>query len=430
MTHEKSSSRRYGRVDHRGRNHDSAHSDAAPLGEVHPHPLAPAGLATQITTQAGLLELLQTLRKAGSFAYDSEFIGELTYVPRLCLVQVCWADGIALIDPLAADIDVTPFWELLCDPEVTKIVHAGQQDVEPVARLLGRPAQAVFDTQIAAGMVGLPYPVSLAKLVTEVTGAKLGKSLTFCQWDQRPLSAMQVRYAADDVRYLLAVYEHLKKRLEATGHLRWAMAESDAMCQVSEFGFDPESQYRRVRGATSLSPRGLALLKELTIWRDRCAQKHDLPARSFLRDEILVDLAKQPVKSVDKLSRVRGLPRPVEQDYGQQIVELTNASLAAPDGNLPRIKEYEPGPTDRFYADALWAAAQCLAMGQQIDISLITSRQEIGECYRHLAAGESTESMRIGTGWRKEALGDPLAELFHGRRELHARWTDSGLHLQ
>jgi ribonuclease D len=383
-----------------------------------------------VTTQTELQTLLATLRNAGLFAYDSEFIGELTYVPRLCLIQVCWAGGIALIDPLAHGMDVTPFWQLLNDPAVTKVVHAGQQDVEPVARLLKAPAQGVFDTQIAAGMVGLPYPVSLAKLVTEVAGAKLGKSLTFSHWDQRPLSAMQLRYAADDVRYLLAVYEYLKSQLESLGHLNWALAESDLMCQVSEFGFDPDSQYLRIRGATSLSARGLALLKELTIWRDRCARRHDLPPRSFLRDEILIDLSKQPVKSVDKLARVKGLPRPVEQDYGTEIVQITNTVLATPDVNLPRPNDYEPGPRDRFSADALWAAAQCLATGQQIDINLITSRQEIGEFYRRLSAGESMDSMRIATGWRKEALGDPLATLFHGRRTLNAHWNDGSLHLQ
>jgi ribonuclease D len=104
---------------------------------------------------------------------------------------------------------------------------------------------------------------------------------------------MQLRYAADDVRYLLAVHDDLTRKLEASNHLAWAMAEGDAMCQVSEFGFDPESQFLRVRGATSLQPRQLAVLKELTIWRDQCARQHDVPARSFLKDEILIDMSRQ-----------------------------------------------------------------------------------------------------------------------------------------
>ena len=128
----------------------------------------------------------------------------------------------ALIDPLAG-IDLRPFWELLCDPSVEKIVHAGQQDIEPVVRHLGRAPANIFDTQIAAGLAGLPYPVSLSKLVNELAGAKLGKGLTFTHWDQRPLSAMQLRYAADDVRYLPRV--HVRARptsRKSSGHAEWA----------------------------------------------------------------------------------------------------------------------------------------------------------------------------------------------------------------
>lgn len=417
----------FGRGAHRARNHDSAHAEEADLPAPASHPLVPAGPPQLIDTQAGLLQLLAALREAKLFAYDSEFIGELTYVPKLCLIQVCWAGGVALIDPLASGVDVTPFWEVLADPSVTKIVHAGQQDVEPVARLLNRPATNIFDTQIAAGLAGLPYPLSLAKLVAEVAGAKLGKSLTFSHWDQRPLSPMQLRYAADDVRYLLAVYDYLKKRLDGLGHMTWALAESEAICQVDEFGFDPAGAFLRIRGATSLPPRGLAVLRELTIWRDRCARHHDLPPRAFLKDEILVDMARQPIKSIDKLARVKGLPRPVEAEYGQQIVTLTAEALAAPEANLPKLNDYEPSPFERFSADALWASAQTLAIGRGIDPNLVTSRQEIGELHRRLTATEPVDTMRIMTAWRQDALGDPLIALFNGDRSLDAKWVDGVL---
>jgi ribonuclease D len=429
MSNDPQRRRQYGRGAHRGRSHDSAHAESNEPGAATSHPLVPTGAPALIETQDQLLALLDTLRQAEVFAYDSEFIGELTYVPKLCLVQVCWADGVALIDPLADGVDVAPFWELLCDPGVTKVVHAGEQDVEPVARLLGKPAAGIFDTQIAAGLVGLPYPVSLAKLVGELTGAKLGKSLTFSHWDQRPLSTMQLRYAADDVRYLLAVYDELKRRAAALGHLEWALAESEAMCQVSEFGFDPDTAYLRVRGATSLPPRNLGVLRDLTVWRDRCARHHDLPARAFLKDEILIDLSRQPVKSTDHLARVKGLPRPVEHEYGTQIVEVTTAALATPEAALPRPSDYEPLPSARFRGDAFWAAAQCLATGASIDPALLTSRQEIGELHRRLDAGDAIDDMRITTGWRHDALGGPLVDLYRGQRTLQATWTDNTLKL-
>src|SRR5580765_2392789 len=160
---------RFARSRHRSRNHEEAHSEDIhdPAHTSHPHhPHVPQGEAAVITDTASYDELLAHLREAGSFAYDSEFIGELTYIPKLCLIQVATTSRIALIDPLAG-LDLMRFWELLADPTVEKIVHAGEQDVEPVVRHLGRDAQNVFDTQIAAGFIGMAYPVALLKLVHE-----------------------------------------------------------------------------------------------------------------------------------------------------------------------------------------------------------------------------------------------------------------------
>src|SRR5579871_2662562 len=185
---------------HRARSHANAHADedSAPSAGHIEHALVPKGPATLIKQPAPLAELIDQLRTLGQFGYDSEFIGELTYVPKLCLIQVSTPQNIWLIDPLAG-LDLKPFWELIADPAVEKIVHAGQQDLEPVVRELGRAPANVFDTQIAAGFIGLPYPLSLSKLTFEMTGAKLPKGLTFTRWDQRPLSPSQLRYAADDV---------------------------------------------------------------------------------------------------------------------------------------------------------------------------------------------------------------------------------------
>ena len=298
----------HARAAHRARAHESAHAEdnngEAEKAPRPSHPLVPGGPAAVITTDEQLDELIAHLRSAGSFAYDSEFIGEMTYFPRLCLIQAATAQRVALVDPLAG-VELRPFWELLADASVEKVVHAGQQDVEPVWRHIGREARNVFDTQIAAGFVALPYPLSLSKLVGELTGAKLGKGLTFSHWDQRPLSSMQLRYAADDVRYLPLAREELRKRLDATGRAGWAAEECAAMTDPVLYRFDPDSSYLRVRGATSLHAKNLGVLRELTIWRNAAARAEDVPPRTFLRDEILIDLSRQPVKAVEKLDRVR-----------------------------------------------------------------------------------------------------------------------------
>ena len=371
--------------------------------------------------------MVNHLRICGRFGYDSEFIGELTYFPKLCLIQVASPERVALIDPLAG-LDLSPFWELVCDPSVEKIAHACQQDVEPVVRHLNRQPANIFDTQIAAGFIGLPYPVSLSKLVFELTGAKLGKGLTFTHWDQRPLSPMQLRYAADDVRYLPLVRDKIGRRLDELGHATWAVEECAALCNADLYQFDPRTQYLRVRGAGSLQPRNLAVLRDLTAWRDAAARAADVPPRAFLKDEVLLDLARNPVKTVDKLARVRGLPRPVEAAHGTEIVSVTQRALELPAADLPIPRDTEQTPSEKFRTDALWAAAQCLCAGRGIDVSLLATRQEIADFYSHVTRPNDTGTVpRLLTGWRREALGEPLTRLIHGTARVNIGWSKDSL---
>jgi ribonuclease D len=376
----------------------------------------------------GLAELIAHLRGVGSFAYDSEFIGELTYVPKLCLIQVASHERIALIDPLAG-LDLMPFWELLIDPSVEKVVHAGQQDVEPVIRLTGREPHNLFDTQLAGGFVRMAYPISLSRLVAEVMDVVLGKGLTFTHWDQRPLTAVQLRYAADDVRYLPAIRAELGSRLKAAGHLQWAREEFDSMCDASHYGFNPDVQYLRVRGSHSLKGQGLAVLRELTIWRDEAARAYDLPPRTFLRDEVLMDLAKSPVKSIDQLRRIRHLPKPVEQEYGERIVQATLAGLSSPADHLSKPRQNEQTPTMRFQADAVWAAAQSLCVAEGIDPALVMSHQEVVDWHRSFARGEDVSGFRLMRGWRAKAVGEKLVNLLNGKARVEMQWED-GLRAQ
>jgi ribonuclease D len=418
------------RTQHRARQHESAHAEASshPEHKVIDHPLVPRGPGEFIVTQSALANFLAHLHEQKSFAYDSEFIGELSYHPRLCLVQVCTTQRIGLIDPLA-DIDLAGFWKTLCDPSIEKIVHAGEQDIEPVHRLTGQPAANIFDTQVAAGFVGLAYPVGLSKLVHELTGAKLGKGLTFTHWDQRPLSPLQLRYAADDVRYLPAVRAEIGRRMEALGHTDWARQEFDSLCDPSRYGFDAETCFARIRGAGSLSPQQLAVLRELTIWRDSAARAHDLPPRAFLKDEILLDMSRQPIKSVEKLARVKGLPRPVEAAHGAAIVEATARGLAVLPAQRPTPKNLEPTPSERFGADSLFALASTICAARCIDPALVTSRQEVAELHRALLEESALPDLSLLKGWRAQACGNQLVDLFNGKGKLLLNWTEGRLRL-
>jgi len=411
-------------MNHRSRSHHAAHLDDGPQDDVPEMELVHRGEPALAATGEQLARLIETLRADGSFAYDSEFISELSYHPRLCLVQVASRRALALIDPLAG-FDMTPFWELLADASVTKIVHAGESDIEPVVRHLGRPAANVFDTQIGAGFIGLPYPVSLKKLVYELTGVNLGRDLGFSNWQQRPLSPVQLRYAADDVRYLPAVHRGMLAQLETLGHAHRAEEECAATCEIGRFGFNPETHYLRVRGANLLSPPAQAVLRELTAWRDGAARHHDKPPRAFLKDEVMVELARERPGSVAGLAKVRSLPKAIAEAYGADIVAAAARAHALPRAELP-IAEPEIGAADKFRADALFAVLQCLCAGSQLDQGLVASRRELERFYRHVAHGTGNPPALL-QGWRREAVGNLLRSFLEGNSSLAMAWEDGTL---
>jgi ribonuclease D len=419
--------RRDPRYDFRAQSHAAAHAQATLPEAIPEHPLIPRGPVALIDTAAGLAELVQYLRSMGGFAYDSEFIGEMSYHPKLCLIQVGTRERVALIDPLAG-LDLTEFWKLIADPAIEKVVHSGQQDLEPVFRQLNQPAAGIFDTQIAAGFIGLAYPVGLSKLVREVTGVHLGKGFTFTHWDHRPLTSVQLRYAADDVRYLPAVRKVIGEQLETSGHKPWVSEECEAICDPALYCLDPAADFMRVRGANALGPKNLAILRELVIWRDAAAQRHDMPPRTLLKDEILTELARSPVSAVAGLAKVRGLPRPVEASEGEQIIAATQKGLAVPEAQWPALTSVEESPTERFAIDSLWATVQAWCAGHRVDPGLATSRQEIARLYRDMQANGSLPSEhRLIRGWRGQLLGEILSQFLRGSTALQLQWKDGAL---
>lgn len=416
---------------HRAASHDAAHdadADEPVPVDLPAHPHIARNPAELIVDDDALAELLRHLRECGQFAYDTEFIGEMTYHPQLCLVQVATAQRVALIDPLAG-VDLRSFWLLLADPTVEKLVHAGAQDVEPVFRHVGRPAANVFDTQVAAGFCGMAYPVALGKLVGEVLGYRMSKGHTFTDWQRRPLSSSQLRYAADDVRFLPAVVAELRKRLATFGHDAWVAEECAAMCDPARYSFDPDSDYLRVRGAGTLTVAQLGVLRALMIWRERRALEADCPPRSFVRDEPMIDMARHPPKSIDRLQKVKFLPRPVVERHGDEIVRLTLAALAEPPAGIRKPPHVEPTPTERFRAESVWAAAQAICLSQGIDPAAVASRQDVADFDRAWAAGDAAAlaELPLLRGWRRQALGDRLTDLLEGRESLSIRWADGRL---
>lgn len=398
------------RSPHRRRADAEAHAEDFAATPVLEHDLVPAGPPETVETQEGLLSLVEHLRSRGRFAFDTEFIGEETFYLRFCVIQVATADQITLIDALAEGIDLLPLWELIADPEVEVLVHAGLQDLEPVHRLTGRPAANVFDTQVAAAFVGQPYPISLTNLCNELAGADLGRSSKFSQWDRRPLTDVQKSYAANDVRYLHLLRELIGQRLEELGHTDKAWGECAPFSDPATYRADPLTMKLKARGGGTLKRKELAIVQKLLLWRAVEAEQRDLPMRTLLEDQLVVDLAKNPVEQVKDVKSFKGLPWPVKEHYAQTLVDLTAEALAGP---LPkRPKSYKPlseKATQRL--DEVWHAAREHCESLSIAPSIVFTKRELTALVRAEVGNKKKPRTRLGEGWRRAVLEPVLGDL-------------------
>jgi ribonuclease D len=381
--------------------------DFAPLTE---HPLASQLPPVMVATADALADMVEHLRAVGSFAYDSEFIGEQSYISQLCVVQTATTQRVFVLDPLAG-LDLSSFWELFPDPVVEKIVLAGQQDLAPAVLATGRVPANIVDVQLAAGLIHPEYPLSLTRLLERFVGVNPSNPLAFTHWDKRPLSAVQIRYAADDVRYLPAAKDAICKKLDDVGRRGWAIQECvSALEDMAAYRPAPETLYLRIRGRDRLGRRQLAILRELAALRDRAARQENVPPRTLLKDGILLAMARHPAEKVADLEAVRGLPRPVEDRYGQEIVDAMAKASGLAIKDLP-LEDPSESPSAKQAVDKLLADIGLLCQEQSIAPSLVASRKEVLRAYLAVKSGDMQQTSKILRGWRKELLAGLLAGL-------------------
>jgi ribonuclease D len=237
---------------------------------------------------------------------------------------------------------------------------------------------------------------------------------------------MQLEYAADDVRYLPAVWEEIRRRLEAGGHGAWVTAECEKLCRLESYAFDLEAQVGRVKGGSALSGRKLAVLRELVSVRDQAARQQDVPARSLLRDEVLVGLAKRQPTDIAQLKTFTGLPRPVEQAYGAALLEAVRQGQQSPALESASPRRPEP-PSQRVAVDSLWALVQGLCHSQGVDPALVATRNEIHRVLESAREGKKMEGVSLFQGWREQLVGRFVAEFLQGKSSLTLRWEDGRL---
>lgn len=378
-----------------------------------------------------IAELAERAAAGGRIAIDTEFVSERRYQALLCLVQVAVPDPDAedgvrteVLDPLEGDLDFSPLARVLADPDVEVLMHAGRQDVAILRRSWNTEVTNVFDTQVAAGFLGLGNQEGYESLVRKVLKVKLKGSEGFTRWDRRPLTAQQLEYAGDDARLLLALGDELERRLAERGRLEWAREESRALEEVSDER-DAERSYEKLPRLGRLSDSTRAVARELAEWREEEARAADRPPGSVLPDHALVELSRRTPRDRNGLEQIRGLPPQMLHRRGDALV----AAIARGRERTPPAPPAEASPRDP--ADApLVSLAQALvrhrSMESGVAVELIATQSELATLVHSLRRGDNGDHVRVANGWRRELVGDELRELVQGRRALSVN-ADGGL---
>ena len=386
------------------------------------HPDIPGGDAEIIQDESALRALVSELREAGSFAYDTEFIGEETFYPKICVIQVATSTRLALVDPFEIK-DLMPMWEVIADSEVATLVHDGGQDLDPVRRAIGQEPQGIIDTQVCAAFLDMPWPSSLAKVVERFAGHQLAKGHTFTEWDRRPLTPKQQRYAADDVRFLPHVWNEMHAMLEEAGRLEWAMAECSESRRRGGGSFDVDRQMKRISKNGKMRPRGATVLRELVLMRHELAKGLDLPHKLTLSDEAMVELMRAQPDDQEALAALRNVPRRAASEYGVKILEAVKLGKAAELVKVDHRRPSDETAEDRMRIDALWSAIslQCLARG--ISPTLVLSRAKLSGWYLDRREGNERELFEQD-GWRQTVIGEWFERFVRGEDRLEIVFHD------
>lgn len=370
---------------------------------------------TIITSTAALAARCKAWREANFIAVDTEFMREKTYWPLLCLVQIGAPEEAVAIDPLAPGIDLAPLFDLLVDPGVLKVFHAARQDIEVFHHRMGRIPAPIFDTQIAAMVCGFGEAVSYEKLVNRLAGAEVDKTMRFTDWARRPLTDRQVLYALSDVSHLRPIYQHLSAELERSGRRSWLDEELAALSDPKVYETDPREAWRRLKPRSG-NRRYLAVLRELAEWREREAQRRDVPRNRIVRDEALAEIAAHAPRTVAELAKSRSMSAKVaEGPFGEAILAAVNRARELPEAECPELPPAPARPASGApLVELLRVLLKLKSEESGVAPRLIASADDLD---RIAALGEAPEVAALH-GWRFEVFGKDALALKQGRLAL------------
>ena len=357
-----------------------------------------------LTTTQELISFCKSSQDAGWLALDTEFIREKTYYPNLCLVQIASARDIVCVDTIAIN-DLSPLRELLYQPSITKIFHSASQDLEIFVNLYDAVPTPMFDTQVAASLLGYGEQVSYAHLVNEICGVELDKSLSRTNWENRPLSEKEIRYAVDDVKYLAKVYLHLKDKLSENERSHWAEFECNTLSALEKYKVDPEKIWKTVKGAGKLEPQQLIVLKQLAQWREHQAIAENKPRRWILSDKALRNLAIEQPRDFNSLQQIEDLYSE-HAGYAKILLDEIKTAQTLPEEVWPEAKLAGPLSNEQR---KLVKQAQGLIRERAEELNISPSLLATRSVVEKLIRGK--RELDILSSWKKDLIGDELVEL-------------------
>lgn len=370
-----------------------------------------------ISRTSDLADACQRLAMHDFVAVDTEFMREQTFWPRLCLIQMAGPDGEFIVDPMAADLDLAPFFELMANSSVVKVFHAARQDVEIVHYKAGIVPTPLFDTQVAAMVCGFGDSISYVNLVKRIVNRDLDKSSRFTDWGRRPLSRRQLEYALADVTHLRDVYRHLVSELDRTGRARWLDQEMGELTNPRVYEVVPEEAWRRLKLKVR-NRRAVGVLMELAAWRERMAQSMDVPRNRVLRDEALYDIANQQPTETAQLGELRTLSDGFSRSArAKEIVEAVKRGLERDPKTIPSLNSGPALPPEATATvDLLKVLLKAAASRHGVAPRLIADTEELERI-----ASEREPDVPALKGWRRDLFGEDALRLKRGELALAVR---------
>ena len=366
-----------------------------------------------ITTTADLAAACSRLAKHPVITVDTEFLRETTYYPLLCVVQMASAEEAIVIDTLAQGIDLKPFFELMANEAVLKVFHAARQDIEIIWHRANIVPHPIFDTQVAAMVLGYGDSIAYDQLVERITGHRPDKTHRFTDWSRRPLSKEQVHYAEADVTHLRDVFAALDADLKKRGRSDWVSEEMEILTSPRTYDFHPERAWERLKTRVR-KPKELAVLMEVAAWREQEAQSRDVPRSRVLKDDAVGDIATHAPTSIEKLGNLRSLPKGFERSkWGSDIVAAVQRGLARDLAALPKLEKPRNNANGAAIVELLKVLLRMTSERHAVASKVIATVDDLEQ----IAADDQADVAAL-QGWRRELFGEAALALKHGKLAL------------